>query len=147
MIVFSISALSAEIIPLKKPLQTKEEKEQKLLKDSLKPLPKPKAKIEVKPEAEVVETVNDIEEATLWVGSVAVSSGIQGLLVLIGCIASFVSLGKGSKSFVGAVLLSIAVFVSILAVITFPPSVLATLLHLFAAILSIIAPFTMTIEE
>lgn len=98
-------------------------------------------------EAEVVETVNDIEEATLWVGSVAVSSGIQGLLGLIGCIASFVSLGKGSKSFVGAVLLSIAVFVSILAVITFPPSVLATLLHLFAAILSIIAPFTMTIEE
>ena len=56
MIVFSISALSAEIIPLKKPLQTKEEKEQKLLKDSLKPLPKPKAKIEVKPEAEVVES-------------------------------------------------------------------------------------------
>ena len=56
MIVFSISALSAEIIPLKKPLQTKEEKEQKLLKDSLKPLPKPKAKIEVEPEAEVVES-------------------------------------------------------------------------------------------
>ena len=32
---------SAEIIPLKKPSQTKEEKEQKLLIDVLKPLPKP----------------------------------------------------------------------------------------------------------
>ena len=98
-------------------------------------------------EAEIAETVNDIEEATLWVGSVAVSAGIQGLLGLIGCIASFVSLVKGSKSFVGAVLLSIAVFVSILAIITFPPSVLATLLHLVAAISAIIAPFTVTIEE
>ena len=33
--------LSAEIIPLKKPVQTKNEKEQKLLIDILKPLPKP----------------------------------------------------------------------------------------------------------
>ena len=33
--------LSAEIIPLKKPVQTKKEKEQKLLIDILKPLPKP----------------------------------------------------------------------------------------------------------
>ena len=33
--------LSAEIIPLKKPIQTKKEKEQKLLIDILKPLPKP----------------------------------------------------------------------------------------------------------
>ena len=31
----------AEIIPLKKPIQTQEEKEQKLLIDVLKPLPKP----------------------------------------------------------------------------------------------------------
>ena len=33
--------LSAEIIPLKKPSQTKEEKAEKLLIDVLKPLPKP----------------------------------------------------------------------------------------------------------
>ena len=33
--------LFAEIIPLKKPLQTKEEKDQKLLIDVMKPLPKP----------------------------------------------------------------------------------------------------------
>ncbi len=33
--------LSAEIIPKKKPIQSKEEKEQKLLIDVLKPLPKP----------------------------------------------------------------------------------------------------------
>ncbi len=33
--------ISAEIIPLKKPLQTKEEKDQKLLIDVMKPLPKP----------------------------------------------------------------------------------------------------------
>ena len=36
-----ISLSLAEIIPLKKPAQTKEEKEQKLLIDVLKPLPKP----------------------------------------------------------------------------------------------------------
>ncbi len=37
----NITILSAEIIPLKKPLQTKEEKDQKLLIDVMKPLPKP----------------------------------------------------------------------------------------------------------
>ena len=36
----------AEIIPLKKPLQTKEETEKKLLIDILKPLPKPVKKNE-----------------------------------------------------------------------------------------------------
>jgi len=50
--------LAAEIIPLKKPIQTKEEKEQKLLSDVLKPLPKPSIKkaveeIERKPEEEI----------------------------------------------------------------------------------------------
>mgnify|MGYP005671503551 FL=1 len=44
--VFSLTKIFAEIIPLKKPLQTKEEKEQKLLIDVLKPLQKPRAKIE-----------------------------------------------------------------------------------------------------
>ncbi len=49
--------LTAEIIPLKKPIQTKEEKDQKLLSDVLKPLPKPSIKkaveeIEKKPEEE-----------------------------------------------------------------------------------------------
>ena len=37
----TLSSVLAEIIPLKKPLQTKEEKEQKLLIDIIKPLPKP----------------------------------------------------------------------------------------------------------
>ena len=43
LIIFSnfISLSLAEILPLKKPSQTKEEKEQKLLFDVLKPLPKP----------------------------------------------------------------------------------------------------------
>ena len=36
--------LSAEIIPLKKPIQTQEEKDQKLLIDVIKPLPKPVTK-------------------------------------------------------------------------------------------------------
>ena len=44
--VFSLTKVFAEIIPLKKPLQTKEEKEQKLLIDVLKPLQKPRTKIE-----------------------------------------------------------------------------------------------------
>ena len=42
--------LSAEIIPLKKPAQTKKEKEQKLLIDILKPLPKPIANKVIKEE-------------------------------------------------------------------------------------------------
>ena len=43
LIIFSsiVNLSSAEILPLKKPSQTKEEKEQKLLVDILKPLPKP----------------------------------------------------------------------------------------------------------
>ncbi len=49
---------SAEIIPIKKPIQTKIEKEQKLLIDVMKPLPKPIPKkiveeIEKKPEGEI----------------------------------------------------------------------------------------------
>ena len=45
-----INLTFAEIIPLKKPIQTQEQKEQKLLIDVLKPLPKPvtKKKIEEK---------------------------------------------------------------------------------------------------
>ena len=51
--IFSIAY--ADIIPLKKPLQSKEEKEQKLLIDVLKPLPKP-----------IKETVNkEIEKKTV----------------------------------------------------------------------------------
>ena len=45
----SFKIASAEIIPLKKPLQTKEETEKKLLIDVLKPLPKPVKKTETKP--------------------------------------------------------------------------------------------------
>ena len=41
----------SEIIPLKKPVQTKEEKQKKLLIDVLRPLPKPVAKTET----EIVE--------------------------------------------------------------------------------------------
>ena len=44
---FTLS-LSAEIIPLKKPIQSKEEKEKKLLVDVLKPLPKPVIKDQIK---------------------------------------------------------------------------------------------------
>ena len=98
-------------------------------------------------EAEVAETVNDIEGATMLVGSVALTLGIQGLLGLIGCIMAFVSLGNGSKSVVGGVLLFIAVIVSVWAIIAFPPSGLATVLHLIAAIMAVIAPFTMATEE
>ena len=48
----SFQNASAEIVPLKKPLQTKEEKEKKLLIDELKPLPKPVKKTETKPKKE-----------------------------------------------------------------------------------------------
>ena len=98
-------------------------------------------------EAEVAETVNDIEGATMLVGSVALTLGIQGLLGLIGCIMAFVSLGNGSKSVVGGILLFIAVIVSVWGIIAFPPSGLATVLHLIAAIMALIAPFTMAAEE
>ena len=57
---FSITTIlsSEEIIPLKKPIQTKAEKDQKLLIDVMKPLPKPTLKktveeIEKKPEEEI----------------------------------------------------------------------------------------------
>ena len=59
--------LSAEIIPLKKPAQTKEEKEQKLLIDVLKPLPKPIInkiikKDEKKPEKKIIsKKENDLD--------------------------------------------------------------------------------------
>ena len=57
LIIFSNSTilLHADIIPLKKPLQSKEEKDQKLLIDILKPLPKPTTKkiIEKKPENKI----------------------------------------------------------------------------------------------
>ena len=56
----SINIAFAEIIPLKKPSQTKEVKEQKLLIDVLRPLPKPtikkvvKEKDEKKPEEKII---------------------------------------------------------------------------------------------
>ena len=43
-----INYLSSEIIPLKKPVQTKEETQKKLLIDVLRPLPKPINKDDVK---------------------------------------------------------------------------------------------------
>ena len=53
---FNLAHLStAEIIPLKKPIQTKEEEEKKLLVDVLKPLPKPVEKKEIKKKEEQVE--------------------------------------------------------------------------------------------
>ena len=46
-IITNITFLSAEIIPLKKPTQSKEVTENKLLIDTLKPLPKPPVKITI----------------------------------------------------------------------------------------------------
>ena len=51
----STSLLYAEIIPLKKPSQTKEEEEKKLLVDVLKPLPKPIEKKEIQKKEEQIE--------------------------------------------------------------------------------------------
>ena len=47
-----INLTFAEIIPLKKPIQSQEQKEQKLLIDVLKPLPKPVTKKEIEKEKE-----------------------------------------------------------------------------------------------
>ena len=49
----SINISFAEIIPLKKPTQTEEIKEQKLLIDVLRPLPKPTTKKVVKEKKEI----------------------------------------------------------------------------------------------
>ena len=46
----TFNSVSAEIIPIKKPVQTKEEKQEKLLVDVLRPLPKPILKKEIKSE-------------------------------------------------------------------------------------------------
>ena len=58
----------SEIIPIKKPLQTKEETKKKLLIDVIKPLPKPIAKSEIKPLEEktiVKKMVDTFKERTL----------------------------------------------------------------------------------
>ena len=58
--------ISAEIIPIKKPSQTKEEKELKLLVDVLKPLPKPQIKKETKPKKEkIIKKKEDKKEVIL----------------------------------------------------------------------------------
>ena len=66
---------------------------------------------------------------------------------LTGCIMSFISLGNGSKSYVGGILLTIAVLASIWAVITVNVAWVATVLQLIAAILAFIAPSKLDEEE
>ncbi len=61
-----VNFVSAEIIPIKKPSQTIEEKEQKLLIDVLKPIPKPLVKKETEPKQEkIVENKKDKKETIL----------------------------------------------------------------------------------
>ncbi|MDC3036490.1 lytic transglycosylase domain-containing protein [Candidatus Pelagibacter sp.] len=59
----------AEIIPLKKPIQTNKEKEQKLLVDVLKPLPKPKSKEIIIKEQEITKkkTISLKDEKTSFI--------------------------------------------------------------------------------
>ena len=59
---------------------------------------------------------------------------------------SFIS-GNGSKSYVGGILLTIAVLASIWAVITINAAGVATVLHLIAAVLAFIAPSKLDEEE
>ena len=59
--------LSAEIIPLKKPIQTNEEKEQKLLIDVLKPLPKPVTEKIIKKEEKAEKKVVKKEKKNLGI--------------------------------------------------------------------------------
>ena len=47
-VLFILNFALGDIIPIKKPIQTKEETQKKLLVDFLKPLPKPINKVEVK---------------------------------------------------------------------------------------------------
>ncbi len=51
----TFNSVAAEIIPIKKPAQTKEEKQKKLLVDVLRPLPKPILKKETKSEKKEIE--------------------------------------------------------------------------------------------
>jgi len=99
-------------------------------------------------EEEAAENMSDFNEATTAVGSIALSVGFQGVLGLAGCIMAFISLGKGSRSIVGGVLLMLAVIVSIWALITIPTVTgLSTGIHFIAAILALIAPFSIPSEE
>ena len=61
MLVNIVNFVSAEIIPIKKPTQTNEEKEKKLLVDVLKPLPKPT----IKKEVEVTEKKEEIKKTKI----------------------------------------------------------------------------------
>ena len=57
-----INLTFAEIIPLKKPIQTQEQKEQKLLIDVLKPLPKPVTKKEIEKEKEEISKTKTVSK-------------------------------------------------------------------------------------
>ncbi len=92
-------------------------------------------------------TVDDTGDATAYVGSVALSVGLQGILGLAGWIMAFISLGKGSKSVTGGILIAVAVIASIWGVIHMNAAGIATALHLIAAILAFIAPSKLATEE
>ena len=67
-IFFNITFLSsAEILPIKKPTQSKEEKENKLLIDVLKPIPKPVTKKIIKKEEKPDEKVVKVKEKDLGI--------------------------------------------------------------------------------
>ena len=57
-----INLTFAEILPLKKPIQTQEQKEQKLLIDVLKPLPKPVTKKEIEKEKEEISKTKTVSK-------------------------------------------------------------------------------------
>ena len=57
-----INLTFAEIIPLKKPIQSQEQKEQKLLIDVLKPLPKPVTKKEIEKEKKEISKTKTVSK-------------------------------------------------------------------------------------
>ncbi len=89
-------------------------------------------------QAEFDEGIQKLDEATGFVGNVALAAGAQGILGLIGCIIAFVALGKGNKAIVGGVVLALAVIASLWAG-DFPSIGASNVLHLIAAIMAFIA--------
>ena len=63
-LVFIINLASADIIPLKKPLQTKKEEQKKLLSDTLIPIPKPIKETEIEESSKVEVEDNQKEKFT-----------------------------------------------------------------------------------
>ena len=78
------------------------------------------------------------DEVASAVVNMAMISGAQGIIGLIGSVMAFIALGKGNKATIGGVLLLVAVVISLWSGFEFPSIGFSNALQLFAGILAFI---------